>query len=174
MTSGRGGKTPIQLAAEKGRLEIVKLLLKHGAQVNAPPAPRFGKTALQAAACCESPALDIIQILLEEGADVNAEPAMEGGLTAIQGAAIQGHVNVALALLKAHARVNDPPAIKYGQTAVDGAAEHGRLDMVKLLLEAGAVGDPDTGFEKAVKAAEKYGHFAVADLLREHMHSQAA
>jgi ankyrin repeat protein len=174
MTSGKEGRTPIQLAAEKGRLEIVKLLLKHGAQVNAPPAPRFGRTALQAAACCEFPALDIIQILLEEGAEVNAEPAMEGGVTAIQGAAIQGHVNVALALLKAHARVNDPPAIKDGRTAVEGAAEHGRLDMVKLLLEAGAVGDPDTGFEKAVKAAEKYGHFAVADMLREHMQRQAA
>ncbi|PQE03038.1 ankyrin repeat protein [Rutstroemia sp. NJR-2017a BVV2] len=177
MTSGGsrgGGRTPLQLAAEEGRLEIVKLLLTHGAQVNAPPAPRFGRTALQAAAFRYSPALDIIQILLEEGAEVNAEPAIEGGVTAIQGAAIRGHINVALALLKAHARVNDPPAIKDGRTAVEGAAEHGRLDMVKLLLEAGAVGDPDTGFERAVKAAEAHGHFAVADILREHMQRQAA
>jgi ankyrin repeat protein len=42
-------RTPTQLAATLGDLESLKMLLDRGSDVNEAPAPRFGRTALQAA-----------------------------------------------------------------------------------------------------------------------------
>jgi ankyrin repeat protein len=59
------------LAAGEGHLEIVKLLLEHGADVNAKTAY---ETALHLAA--EKGHLEIVKFLLEHGADVNAKTAV--------------------------------------------------------------------------------------------------
>jgi ankyrin repeat protein len=50
MSSNKGGRTPLQLAAELGRLDIVQMLVARGALVNASPAFQHGRTALQACA----------------------------------------------------------------------------------------------------------------------------
>ncbi|KAF9766601.1 hypothetical protein IL306_000969 [Fusarium sp. DS 682] len=158
-------RTPLQLAAEMGQQEAVKLLLHHKADPNAPPAIRHGRTALQAAASSKTACIETVKVLLDKGAAVNADPAPIGGITALQGAAIKGYFQIALLLLKNGANVNAPAAIKDGRTAIEGAAEHGRLDMVKMLLNAGAVGDRKTGFTRAISLARKNGHFAVIKLL---------
>ncbi|KAK3385284.1 ankyrin repeat-containing domain protein [Podospora didyma] len=91
-------RTPTQLASALGQLEALKMLLERGADVNEAPADEYGRTALQAAACSETPHPDLIHFLLERGADVHAEPAVLGGVTALQGAAIaekQEHFAVA-------------------------------------------------------------------------------
>jgi ankyrin repeat protein len=160
-------KTPIQVAAANGQIEALQLLLKHGADVNAPAGAEFGRTALQAATSAEYPDPNIIDLLLRHDADVNAPPAVKGGVTALQGAAIRGDIQTARVLLARKADVNTAPALEQGRTAVEGAAEHGRLDMVRLLLTVGAKADPSTGFAKAIRLAEKNGHLVVADLLRE-------
>ena len=56
-----------------GSIDIVHLLLEHGADVNAPPHYRYGATALQFAAI--GGYTGIALLLLEKGADVNALPA---------------------------------------------------------------------------------------------------
>ncbi|KLU89688.1 hypothetical protein MAPG_08658 [Magnaporthiopsis poae ATCC 64411] len=174
MSLGREGRTPLQLAAEKGNLAAAKLLVKHDANVNAPPAPHHGRTALQAAVSCPTPNMDVIRFLVDDaGAYVDAAAGVRGGITAIQGAAISGCIPVAEYLLRKGADVNSAPALGDGRTAIEGAAEHGRLDMVQFLLNCGAEGDDDAlsgtaggPFRSAIALAEENGHFEVANLLR--------
>jgi ankyrin repeat protein len=161
-------RTPTQLAADNGRLKIVKMLVDRGADINEAPGYRFGRTALQAATSRENPEMELVQFLLEKGAHVNAKPAVYGGITALQGAAISGDIILAKLLLDKGAEVNAAPALIDGRYAIEGAAEHGRLDMVQLLLNAGAKGNVlrSTGFENAIELAEENNHFAVASLLK--------
>lgn len=160
--------TPLQVAVAEGEMEAIQLLLEHGADVNAPAGAEFGRTALQAATSAVEPDADIIDLLLLHRADVNAPPATRGGVTALQGAAIRGDIQIARILLAHEADVNAAPALEDGRTAVEGAAEYGRLDMMRLLLSVGAKPDPALGFLRAIELAEKNGHLALADQLREH------
>ena len=162
-------RTPLQLAAERGETDIVRLLVDRGADINEVPAPARGRTALQAAAfgSRDSPDMGLVEFLLEKGADINAAPAVFGGLTALQAAAISGDIMLAKLLLVKGANVNAAPEFKEGRYAIEGAAEHGRLDMVQLLLNAGAKGNVrnGTGFAFAITLARREGHFVIADML---------
>jgi ankyrin repeat protein len=91
------GRTALQAAVEVGDVEFVQFLLKEGAEVNAPAAPRSGVTALQAAAMMGY--LRIAPILLEHGADIDADPGPEDGLRAIDGAAGSGGIDMVKLLL---------------------------------------------------------------------------
>lgn len=163
----RGGRRPIQAAAEMGDLDLVKELHTRGADVNAPASYKFGRTALQATCNSNRVNMSVVRYLLENEGEVNADPAYEGGLTTLQGAAIRGHIGLALLLIGHGANVNAAPAAKHGRTALDGAAEYGRLDMVQILLNAGARCEIEgqSGYDSAVKFAQDRGHWAVADLL---------
>ena len=167
MSPGKGGRTPLQLAAELGRLDIAKFLVDRGALINAPPAYQHGRTALQAAASSSSPNMELLQFLVNKGADINAAAGVCGGITALQGAAIAGSFPVVQYLRGKGADVNGRPAITEGRTAIEGAAEHGRLDTVPLLLEYGAKGDVvrKKGYTRAIDLAKENGHFDVANLL---------
>lgn len=168
MSRGKEGRTPLQLAAEIGRLDMAQVLVAHGALINAPPAYQHGRTALQAAASSSSPNMELLQFLVNNGADVNAAAGVCGGITAVQGAAIAGSIPVVQYLCGKGADVNGRPAIKEGRTAIEGAAEHGRLDTVQLLLNYGAKGDAVSGkgLERVIDLAEENGHSEVANLLR--------
>jgi len=63
-----GEQVPLEDAIEYGHIDVVKLLLSHGANVNA--RGRCGRTPLQSAAVIGNEA--IVKVLLENGADVNA------------------------------------------------------------------------------------------------------
>jgi ankyrin repeat protein len=167
MPSTGGQRTPLQLAAEKGQLQSVQLLLDSGAGPNDPPAHMHGRTALQAAASCEMPNMELVKLLLDHGAVINAAPAASEGITALQGAAIRGHINIAQMLIENGAEVNALPALKDGRTAIEGAAEHGRLDMVQMLLNAGATGDVvgNKRFTLAIELARKNHQFQIVELL---------
>ena len=66
------GSTPLHCAAWKGHREVIALLLKAGADVNAHNNnDHWGTTALHAAAHANQAA--IAQLLLDHGADVNAK-----------------------------------------------------------------------------------------------------
>lgn len=168
MSRGKEGRTPIQLAAELGQLDVVKTLVEYGAKINAAPALQHGRTALQAAATLSSPNMELLSYLVDNDADINAPAGISGGLTAIQGAAIAGNIPVVQYLLAKGALVNGKPAMKEGRTAIEGAAEHGRLDTVQLLLNYGATGSVgvEKGFEKAIKLAEENYHAEIVKMLR--------
>ena len=79
------GETALMAAAEKGSLDAVKLLLDHGANVNAKE-PQEGQTAIIWAAAEKHS--DILKVLLEHGADVRART--NSGFTPLLFAAQQG------------------------------------------------------------------------------------
>ncbi|KAK9780287.1 hypothetical protein SCAR479_02924 [Seiridium cardinale] len=65
------GETALQIAARKGRLQIVAQLIDLGADVNAPRAPFCGDTCLEAAASFGR--LDMVKFLLDSGARVHGK-----------------------------------------------------------------------------------------------------
>ena len=97
-------KSPMNVAAERGHLGVVQLLLEAGADKDAAKAD--GVTALMAAALKGH--LEVVRLLLEAGADKNV--ARADGATALMGAAQNGCLEVVRLLLEAGADKNAGPA----------------------------------------------------------------
>lgn len=123
------GTTPLARAAKGGDVEVVRLLLAHGANPALPTVQ--GVTPMMMAAGTgyaerdsrgryqtEDEARQVIQLLLDAGADINARA--NDGSTALHGAASRGR-NALVNLLMAH---DADPTIKdtRGRTAADVAA----------------------------------------------------
>ncbi|CAI7566054.1 unnamed protein product [Penicillium glandicola] len=89
---GARRRTALQLAVEKGNMELVNLLLEHNARIDSPPATDGGATALQIA--CLKGYIGIARRLIDLGADVNEPPAKYNGRTALQGAAEYGRIDM--------------------------------------------------------------------------------
>lgn len=181
--------TPLQAAARQGNKALVEFLLDKGADVNQPAycsgrrwGSNGGATALQGI-CAWDPAtsaervtrMEIIKRLLDLGADLNAAPAETNGYTALQIVAQMGDLEVATLLIHLGADVNAPRGRWGGEVALDGATVHGHLDMVKFLLTARAVSHDrgETGYDGAIREAKKHGHFAIADLIQQHVADNA-
>ncbi|PTB65863.1 ankyrin, partial [Trichoderma citrinoviride] len=129
--AGHRSRTVLQSAAESGHMNIVKLLLSAGADVNAEPADDGGGTALRAAA--GEGHLDIVKLLLEAGADVNAEPKGRQE-TALQVACFKGYLNIVQMLINAGADVNAKPTHHYqNKCALQAAAANGHSGIVEML-----------------------------------------
>src|SRR5690242_5601993 len=96
----RGWGTPLHLAAEMGHVEIAKLLLDNGADVNAVGIRGF--TPLHSAAW--SGRTDVAKVLIAHGANVNAGD--ENGETPLVWASGAGHTNTIILLLDSGADVN--------------------------------------------------------------------
>ncbi|KAL0633274.1 hypothetical protein Q9L58_007827 [Maublancomyces gigas] len=145
----------LALAAARGHLDAISLLVRNGANVNAPARGSCGRTALQAAA--GGGHLDAISLLLNSGADVNA-PACE----------YSGHLDAKFLLVSNGTNVNGPARGNYGRTALQAAAEGGHLDAISLLLNSGAdVNAPACEYSgrTAVQAAAEGGHSNAISLL---------
>ncbi|KAI1131063.1 hypothetical protein F5Y10DRAFT_287832 [Nemania abortiva] len=168
-------QTALLKAIEVQNIEIVKLLLHHGAGVNNELPYFVTRTPLQKAA--EMGSLEIVRLLiLEHEANVNAEPSVSRGGTAIQLAAISGDCIVAAELLERGALLHKPPSKIAGRWPLEGAAEHGRFDMIHFLWTAhqntfctieGENGFHDKNIRKAMRLAARNGHFGCRDLIAE-------
>jgi ankyrin repeat protein len=134
--SGGEYSSPIDEAAEYGSLEIVRLLLQHGAKVG-PHSP--GADALWLA-IAESH-VESAKLILRYGASPNSahSPLAE--------AIAQGDASTALALLKCGANVNGD-----GGAALFAACESCDEDLVELLLEHGA--DPNVRSDDGTTAIQ--------------------
>jgi ankyrin repeat protein len=111
------GQTPFIRAALSGDIEVMRLLLAHGADPNIATAQ--GSTALMAAAGInwipaqtytrpEADYVDAVKLCLERGADVNATNTLK--LAAIHGAANRGWVSI-IQILAAHGARLDTPDV---------------------------------------------------------------
>ncbi|KAI8172183.1 Protein fem-1-like protein [Colletotrichum sp. SAR 10_65] len=85
------------MAVECGYLDLIKLLLDAGADINAPAARSRGATALQLAAI--KGYLGVSKMLVDLGADLNAPRATNDGRTALEGAAEHGRIDTIQYLL---------------------------------------------------------------------------
>ncbi|KAH6855607.1 ankyrin repeat-containing domain protein [Chaetomium sp. MPI-CAGE-AT-0009] len=157
--------TPLQAAAGKANLGMVKELHARGADVNAEPSETGGATALQAACTGEYDAgtrLAVVEYLLDHGADVNADRAIEGE-TALSAAARGGYVEITICLLKCGAN-----EVGSSWAALYFAVRNGRLDVVQVLLNNGPYVQhgEEPEYDDEIEVAEEKGHWTIANLLR--------
>ena len=96
----KGDCTPLMEAASGGYVDIVRLLLEHGADVNAQS--QAGNTAL-IYACCGGYE-EVVEMLVSTGAEIEAHN--ENGHTPLMEASSGGHVGVARMLLDQGACIN--------------------------------------------------------------------
>ncbi|PVD39591.1 hypothetical protein C0Q70_02226 [Pomacea canaliculata] len=155
----KGDCTPLMEAASGGYLEIVRLLILHGADVNAQSSA--GNTPLHSAACGGH--VEVVKELITSGASV--EVHNENGHTPLMEAASAGYVEVARLLLEAGAGINTH-SNEFKESALTLACYKGHLEMVKFLLEAGADQEHKTDeMHTALMEASMDGHVEVARLL---------
>jgi N-acyl-D-amino-acid deacylase len=121
--------TPLMYAAEVGTADAMRLLIEHGADVNAQNA--FGSTALMWSGADAAK----VRLLLDHGADVNK--TAKSGRTALMIAALSPSSAEAVRLLLAKG-ANVSAADQAGLTALMAAAIGNDTASVRMLIEAGA------------------------------------
>jgi len=135
------GNSALVIASGRGMVEVLKLLLKHGAYIeDATSIGLFeGKTALCWAA--SQGRAEAVALLVQAGA--NPQKPMDRGVflgkNALHWAASQGRTEVVRILIAAGVDVNYASSIGNfkGKNALMWASSQGRFETVVLLLEAG-------------------------------------
>ena len=148
-------------AADKGCLDLAKLLLSEGASVEA--RDRLGAKPLARAAAAGQG--EIVTLLLEHGAPIDARDL--DGSTALYKAAETGRLPMVRLLMERGADIN--LSGRNGITPLSAAAYMGSAPIVELLIGKGA--DPkviDNTQKAAIVYAAGRGFSAVARLLLDH------
>lgn len=122
------GEGPIIAAVKNKDLPMAKLLVKHGADINAKK--KFKDAPLDIAA--ENGDIDMMRFLIKSGAKLNTGSFGGGPLTS---AANNGKVEMVRLLLELGVDVNEK---SYWGTPLARAASKGYLEIVQLLIKAGA------------------------------------
>ena len=157
----KGEWTALHGACITGKLDVIKVLLGQGADVDVRGSG--GLSALHCAAMSGSG--EVIDLLLDEGAGVNEKDAR--GSTPLHYASRSGHKAAAEVLLKHGANVNC--RAHPGITPLHWAVTRGHKDVAELLLANGA----DVNFrnhvgETPLDVAMSCGHKGIVDLLKHH------
>ena len=156
------GATPLWTASTLGRLIFVKLLVKHGADIEHTTVSK--STPLRGAAFDGH--CDVCEFLIEQGADVD-KPNQVGQSPLTIAAAMQKKDCVVL-LIKKGADIKHRG--HNGDTPLHVSVESGDVDIAKLLVEAGAENVPnDVGFTPSILAS-CYGHQEVMTYLNDTFH----
>lgn len=172
--------TSLILATSKGHLDIVKYLVKAGADVNirdnqyneakASVAPNLdeyvepaGHTVLMIPSANGD--LDMVQYLVKSGVDINAQNNV--GETALMFATRRGgRFDVVRFLVKSGADINSKCA--YGTTTLMWASYGGYLDIVRFLVKEGAdINHQSDNENTALTWASDKGHLDVVRFLVE-------
>nr|XP_044993551.1 kinase D-interacting substrate of 220 kDa isoform X3 [Jaculus jaculus] len=134
------GQTPLMIAAEQGNLEIVKELIKNGANCTLEDLDNW--TALISAS--KEGHIHVVEELLKCGVDL--EHRDMGGWTALMWACYKGRTDVVELLLSNGANPS-VTGLQYSVYPIIWAAGRGHADIVHLLLQNGA----------KVNCSDKYG-----------------
>ncbi|KAG8849703.1 hypothetical protein FRB91_009667 [Serendipita sp. 411] len=145
-------------AANRRKIDPLKLLIRHGANINY--CTQHSGSALQE--CAHMGHREIMELLLESGADVNVQGGFYG--TALQRAIESGKKEISMELLRRGADVN-AKAGKWG-TALSMAARKGDEEMVRELLQRGADINLTHGYHSnALQAAIDGDYYEMANEL---------
>jgi ankyrin repeat protein len=157
------GITPIHYAAQKGSVDLVRLLVSKGADTRAREGQR-GRPLIVSAAL--NPDLAVLRYLVENGFSV--DEADSNGYTALMAESASNRADAVRFLLANKADLTR--ADNDGWTALYGAVVTNALDSTRILIAAGAAVDPvakDGGATPLGIAAGK-GHTEMAGLLLSH------
>ena len=128
-------QTPLWIAASHGKLEVVKLLLGFGADINAVAKTRetpyeIGRTPVNEA--CSGRREETAKFLIRQGADINRPGKF--GQTCLRNST--HNLELCQLLIEYGARVNDQD--NFGDTALHIAILWSHLEIVQLLLDHGS------------------------------------
>lgn len=127
------GLTLLGIAAHYGQYEVVKTLVKNGAQINAISHSKLSfipqNTALHAA-IAGAKSIEVIDFLLTNGADPNINDSE--GHTPLHIAAFEGNTSIAELLLKNGAEIKTNNS---GKTPIEIAEESGNKAFINFIKE---------------------------------------
>lgn len=153
-------RTAMHNAAGRGYMDIVKLLLDNGADVNLGSGTR---TPLMAAV--NGMHTEIVHLLLDNNADPNANAGDKNSPTILQAAVETGVIEVVKFLLASTADINAKPSNGNAWTTLERAIVGGNMKMVKLLLAHGADINGGTDSRTALLAAVDSNNINIVQLL---------
>ncbi len=152
-------KTALMVAAEKGQLKTVTLLVEHGADVN------YGENTTALMFAVHQRHLDVAKYLIENGADVNYRDC-DNDESALTIAIQQGEPKTIKFLLENGADINAKDSDD--ETALMRAVQKGHLEIVKFLVENGAdINAKDSGDGTALMLASQKGNLEIVKFLVE-------
>jgi ankyrin repeat protein len=157
------GYTALQRAAIAGNLELVILLVQHGANLTALSRNQFGDLPIHLAVAYGHE--NIVHWMLDNGVPVDIRNRL--GATPLHSAAHNSRLAIARFLLDKGAAVNAKVTNSDNRTPLHEAAATGSVDLVELLLDHGADINAVTSDENQTPLhwAEKVGQMGTAELL---------
>ncbi|XP_042359915.1 ankyrin repeat domain-containing protein 6b [Plectropomus leopardus] len=152
------GRSPLHLAAYKGHIEVVRILLKAGCDLDIQDDGE--QTALQRAAVVGNS--DVINALIQEGCALDRQD--KDGNTALHEVSWHGFSQSVKLLVKAGA--NTHAKNKAGNTALHLACQNGHAQSSKVLLLGGSRPDSKNhAGDTCLHVAARYNHVAVIRIL---------
>ena len=149
-------------ASQGGRLDIVRLLLEHNADIDLPDTVD-GDTPLGWAS--DMGEMTISRLFLQRGAAVNSRNKL--GASPLLGAARNGHLDIARLLIDSGAAADSRN--NSGRTPLYVASQNGHVKVAELLIQRGAdVDSRDNDGWTPLHSASKNGHANLARLLIQH------
>uniref|UniRef100_A0A8C5WD73 Fibronectin type III and ankyrin repeat domains 1 n=1 Tax=Leptobrachium leishanense TaxID=445787 RepID=A0A8C5WD73_9ANUR len=161
-TPDKFGLTPLMVAAQKGHLRLVELLIDHGADINQEDGS--GKNSLMLA--CFSGHLDVVQCLRERGASWEGRDRC--GSTAMHWAADGGHLNIIQWMIDDGCEVDVKDHSSQWTPLMRVSAITGYTDVARCFIMAGAnVNAKDSDGKTPLMIATLNNHVGLVRLLVE-------
>ncbi|XP_059257042.1 ankyrin repeat domain-containing protein 6 isoform X6 [Mustela nigripes] len=152
------GRTPLHLAANKGHLSVVQILLKAGCDLDVQD--DGDQTALHRATVVGN--TDVIAALIQEGCALDRQD--KDGNTALHEASWHGFSQSAKLLVKAGANVLAKN--KAGNTALHLACQNSHSQSTRVLLLGGSRADlKNNAGDTCLHVAARYNHLSIIKLL---------
>ncbi|XP_039980728.1 ankyrin repeat domain-containing protein 6b isoform X3 [Xiphias gladius] len=152
------GRSPLHLAAYKGHIEIVRILLKAGCDLDIQDDGE--QTALHRAAVVGNS--DVISALIQEGCALDRQD--KDGNTALHEVSWHGFSQSVKLLVKTGANIHAKN--KAGNTALHLACQNGHAQSSKVLLLGGSRPDSKNhGGDTCLHVAARYNHVAMIRIL---------
>ena len=123
--------TPLHTAIINKQLEIAKILIENGANVNSDLGYDIGYTPLFSAVLDES--FEIAKLLIQNGAKIHSK---RQEVTLLEIACQGGHLDMVKLLVDNGANIHQPS--KHGNTNLNTAAHYGHFEIVKFFIDSGA------------------------------------